>query len=121
MDEVEDIIKNLKNAHITYAIIYLLGFIFIEFILSVDFSINGGEPSGLEYFVFIMYFTIVSCILLAIVDIYILFEVRNIKHPMYFLTVAIVTCIMAAIATIYIDFFIGTFIEMKVENILFKI
>ncbi len=121
MDEIDDIIRRLKIVHTTYAIIYLIGCIFIEFILTLTFSINGGEPSGLEYFVFIMYFTIISCILLMIADIYILWAIRDIKHPIYFVPVAIITCVIAAIATIYIDVIIGSFFEMKIEDILFKI
>ena len=117
---MDDIVKQLKIAHITYAIIYLLGFVLIEFILTIDFSLNGGEPSALVYYVYIMYFTYISLILLAVVDIFILWMVRNIKHPVYFVPVAIVACAMAAIAAIYIDFSVGTFIEMKLENMLFK-
>lgn len=118
---MDDIVRELKIAHISYTIIYLLGFVLIELFLTIDYRVNGGNPSGLEYFVFIMYFTIISCVLLLLVDIYILWAIRDVKHPIYFVPIAFITCGISCIASIYFDFFVGSYIEMKIVELLFAV
>lgn len=116
---MKDIINELKIAHIGYAIIYFTIVMFICLIVALDLmNHTNGDFSGFDYLTLIKYITIISGLMLLIVDLFNLSKSSTIEHPVYFVPLAIVLCVLIWAITIFSIMYLGIIVVLAINNII---